>query len=747
MDPRQELFRKLLKELAGQLWQAQLEDALENDSIRLCIPIRDQRHGIRSHAELFDKLLELDIISPDDISVLNKVLERQEEGHLLWPLYEAGFGRDGLRRTGSFRGRGSWSEGSVSRDFVRSSRELTATVSGVSSLHELAVPPLQHSCTLGLVVRRSFNRGRKLGKPASKHGPAHLEFKELLRNIGSQIGGEDLSALAFLCQDVLSRSQLEQVSSGIDLFRALRKRRCITEKRLEFLYRILRDCGRLDLGHLVDSYVYLNLNHEVAGQPPTYGDHTAGEADQKAATEPIATIGLKVTAADAEHSSDGEAFTLGGGRNYLFRTSLKQLGDKLGYSDLQSMKVLATCFIPDSKLEKVKTVFDLFVLLEERGKLSADDLSLLEELLDEKQHLVNQLYAKGFGQKGKRRLHKDRDYDTTTPVPNLPVHMLFSSEHLAMNFKRLLRAVGSRLTKHDISQLIFLCPDDVFLAGQEETESGIELLVLLEKRQIISPLEVDFLAKNLEAVGRRDLCMFITAYKRSIPVLPRRSFGHFPELQTPNGIRSPFHPRTIERSVSLDSGESQRRSVEREDVRPLESSTHTSPVFSHHVDPLTEVDGPLQPAHCKQLRELREQFEAERVKHESEMASLTAECLRTQVELQEKNAVLFEKLLEREEAIRTLSEKTIQKAQSLQEELENQRQMMDRLSAQVIKGRNSCTSERREKQVLEAKLRQRDKLIRRLSRRVAEQEFTIRKMALTMKLQICMEQNLVSSEV
>ncbi len=743
MDSRKELFRKLLKELAGQLWQAQLQEALENDHLRLCIPIRDQRHGIRSHGELFETLLAFDLISPSDISLLTNILEKQGESHLLWPLYEAGFGRVGLRRG--------------SKDYIHRSGETPAIATSTNSSRALPTQPLvplasaQRSATC--MRSRSFNLGRK----SHKHGPAHAEFKELLRSIGTQISEEDLSALAFLCQDVISRSQLEQVSSGIDLFRALRKRRCITDKRLEFLYRILRDCGRLDLSHLVDSYVYLNLKQGSSSRPLAAqheadppGDNGDEEVDG-GGEGPGLLSSQKQTAAD--YSSDSDTLTYGGGRNYQFRMSLKQLGDRLGHSDLQSMKVLSAYYVPESKLERVKTVFDLFVLLEERGKLSADDLSFLEELLEEKQHLIDQLYAKGFGQKMRKHLQKVKGYKNGEPTPfqgTAPVYIVFSAERTAMSFKRLLRAVGSQLTKHDISQLIFLCPDDVFLAGQEEIESGLELFVLLEKRQIISPVNVDFLLRNLESVGRKDLCRMVTMYKSSIPVTPRNSFrssfrDSFPER------RSPLRPQAIKRSVSLDSAASRRSSCSEREVNvnlvSLEQSainTHTHGLSPISPDPSTEVDGPLESV---QLRALKEELEGARAKHEREKAKLTEEFLRKQIELQEKNTTLYEKLLGREETIHTLSHETLQKANILKEELENQRRTIAHLSARTVRDRTSRTSERRERRVLEARLHQRDEIIKRISKRVTEQEVTIQKLASTAGLQVYVMKGLKSTEV
>lgn len=140
----------------------------------------------------------------------------------------------------------------------------------------------------------------------------------------------------------------------------------------------------------------------------------------------------KVQEKHCEFLSDEDEVPCEGGQNYKFRMSLKQLGDKLGHADLQSMKVVSGTCIPESKLENVSTVFELFILLEERGKLSPEDLSFLEQLLEEKVHLVHQLYQKGFGQKSRKYMSTVSSSDDIQRM--LPMHMMFSPECLAMSF-------------------------------------------------------------------------------------------------------------------------------------------------------------------------------------------------------------------------------------------------------------------------------------------------------------------------
>ena len=307
------------------------------------------------------------------------------------------------------------------------------------------------------------------------------KFKELLCSLSSQISAEDLSALKFLCQDVIVRRKLEGVSSGLELFRILREHRCITAKRPEFLQRILQDCGRRDLARIVECSMH--QQHEASSREPSAVD------------DPTTTY-----SACAENE-------------YLFRQALKTLGDKLCHSDLQGMKIIARCCIPDSTMEKAKTVFDFFMLLEEHDKLCSGDLSFLEHLIEDKLHLIHPLCKLGFGQSqptDSRVLSRERVPEV---IPQTSTSQGPAIE-LMMHFKKLLKTVAVRLTSQEFKQLQFLCPDAVSASTSQPTasDSAIDLLIALEKLEVVSPTNVDFLMENLEHIGRRDLCTLVAHY-------------------------------------------------------------------------------------------------------------------------------------------------------------------------------------------------------------------------------------------
>lgn len=404
LSPAQDSFHKILRQLAGQLWQSKLQDTLQDSKVTKYLT-EQECSCISTYEQLFDVFIAKELVNPSNLTLLKTALRNHDSGcALMRAVYEAGFGKEGLA---------SETEESLSR---------------------------RHSSGLRKLVRQTR---------------ALKDFKLLLRRIDAQLdSSEDLSALKLLCCSVLSFRQLDGITNTLELCNALRRTRCISAQKPEFLYRLLHDCGRWDLCDLVDGYVYTcEENHT--------NSTSTWPQERKISLNP------KI--------------------NYQFARGLKIVGDQLGSDDLATMKLLAGTCIPDSKLEKAVNVYEFFILLQERGKLCHLDISFLEQLLDDKPHVIGHLYELGFGCK-------------TQPQRCCST----SSNESLLNFKRLLRTIGSRLTKENIQQIKFLCPDDVG-PNFSSSGSGIELLSLLEKRGEIGPNNLRFLIETLEEVGRRDL--------------------------------------------------------------------------------------------------------------------------------------------------------------------------------------------------------------------------------------------------
>lgn len=560
----QESFKRNLKELADQMWQSTLQSTLQDEQLQKQLSSKDVSvEEIASYEDLFQALADKDLITPNDLSLLRNILKNVDARSeaLLWAMYEAGFGQTGL-------------------DHDRSS----------------------NTCQRATSRNHSFQ---------FKRSNCQSKFKRMLRNIGKQIrSGEDLSALKLLCKDAVCRTQLESASNGLELLTALQKRHCITAMSPEFLYCILRDCGRRDLCSFIDSYVYLCVKKKQ-------------DEDQAAAHDTIFYPEEETKkSAHSRHRFLGKCQTNCGGQNYLFCRSLKLLGDDLGMQDLQSMKLIAGSCIPDSRLEKVKNIYDLFILLDERGRLSPQDLSFLELLLEDKMHLVHQLYELGFGQKSK----PIRNDSNPESLNSLPMYMLFSQDpaQLLLNFKRLLKTVGIHLTSDNIKDIKYLCPDEI--GCLEDIDSGLELLTTLEKWLEITPTNVGFLMEVLEGIGRKDLCTFVKLYQNSAPK----------SLQ-----------RMSSRSVGVNGSEVITTGSDQSSSPNKESQETIATVPAEELLQCNNED--LQ----EHLRTMEEALTKEREEHEKEKAELIESLKQSKEEcnaLHRKIASLYETLQERDEA-------------------------------------------------------------------------------------------------
>ena len=415
-------FCKILKQLAGQLWQSKLQETLRDPQVVKHLTAQETMN-IVTYEQLFQHFIAKELVTATNITLLKAVLGNQDQGHaLLRAVYGAGYGREGLS---------SSEEGSTAER--HRNRRSTGSFSS-------------RQCSFSSKMQR--------------------DFKQLLRKINAQLdSSEDLGALKLLSCSALSLRQLDGISSALDLFNALKQSRTITMENPEFLYRILHDCGRRDLCDIVDGYVYTCL--------------------KKSSTESCAAAMSEKRNINSERR-----------QCYQFVRALKHVGDQLGSDDLATMKLLAGTCIPDSKLERARNVYDFFILLQERGKLSGSDLSFLDQLLEDKPHVIRPLYDLGFGSKSV----------SSQAIP--------SECTLGMNFKRLLKTIGWRLTQENIKELKYLCSDgDATLGG---IESGIELLSCLEKRGEIGPMNVGYLTDLLGDIGRKDLCTIVNTYTKTM---------------------------------------------------------------------------------------------------------------------------------------------------------------------------------------------------------------------------------------
>uniref|UniRef100_A0A2I2ZL42 CASP8 and FADD-like apoptosis regulator n=1 Tax=Gorilla gorilla gorilla TaxID=9595 RepID=A0A2I2ZL42_GORGO len=138
-------------------------------------------------------------------------------------------------------------------------------------------------------------------------------------------------------------------------------------------------------------------------------------------------------------------------------------------------------------------VRDLLDILRERGKLSVGDLAEL-------------LYRVRRFDLLKRILKMDRKAVET--------HLL-RNPHLVSDYRVLMAEIGEDLDKSDVSSLIFLMKDYMGRGKISKEKSFLDLVVELEKLNLVAPDQLDLLEKCLKNIHRIDLKTKIQKYKQS----------------------------------------------------------------------------------------------------------------------------------------------------------------------------------------------------------------------------------------
>ncbi|XP_011805399.1 PREDICTED: CASP8 and FADD-like apoptosis regulator [Colobus angolensis palliatus] len=138
-------------------------------------------------------------------------------------------------------------------------------------------------------------------------------------------------------------------------------------------------------------------------------------------------------------------------------------------------------------------VRDLLDILRERGKLSVGDLAEL-------------LYRVRRFDLLKRILKMDRKAVET---------YLLRNPHLVSDYRVLMAEIGEDLDKSDVSSLIFLMKDYMGRGKINKEKSFLDLVVELEKLNLVAPDQLDLLEKCLKNIHRIDLKTKIQKYKQS----------------------------------------------------------------------------------------------------------------------------------------------------------------------------------------------------------------------------------------
>ncbi|KAJ8321053.1 hypothetical protein KUTeg_002640 [Tegillarca granosa] len=186
----------------------------------------------------------------------------------------------------------------------------------------------------------SNSPGNDLNEDADPHLPSDGGFK-LLVKVDEELGSEDLVSLKFLTRGTVSDSKLEKVNRGIKLFEQLRNcgKLVPEEENFEFLIECLYRIHRLD------------LVRRLKGNPKQ--------------------VARKLSQGILQSNLSP------------FRVMLFEVGEDISTDEFRSLTFLLSSEIPRAQLQKMKSVFDLFIYLEKNEILCPEDVSILIRVLKE----------------------------------------------------------------------------------------------------------------------------------------------------------------------------------------------------------------------------------------------------------------------------------------------------------------------------------------------------------------------------
>ncbi|XP_041371636.1 uncharacterized protein LOC121385161 isoform X2 [Gigantopelta aegis] len=159
-----------------------------------------------------------------------------------------------------------------------------------------------------------------------------IDFWAHLLSVDRDLGTEDVAALIFLCRDILPRNKLKCIKSGRELFKYLEEDE------------YLRYNKRWILAEMLKLIQKRSLLYKLCVKEQDLDSHLAVNVS------PLSP----------------------------YRKLLLKLADEMTNED-QDILLSYLVDIPKGKKEKIKSSFDIFVLLEERNKISPQNVVLLEQ--------------------------------------------------------------------------------------------------------------------------------------------------------------------------------------------------------------------------------------------------------------------------------------------------------------------------------------------------------------------------------
>ena len=202
--------------------------------------------------------------------------------------------------------------------------------------------------------------------------------------------------------------------------------------------------------------------------------------------------------------------------NQKFRSKLRRLCDHLTDEDLKDMKFICTGSLTVSALEDVRDVLDLLTTLENHGKLSPQNLTFLQQLLEgiKKGHLMK---------------HIEEGYDESLTDPVVPRGVGIPPVS-PLSEQVLLNHIASELSEDNIKNIAYLFRDHGINTNKlikDFTKNPRELILALSRRTIICQGNLDQLRWALKEINRLDLVEELDRrdnFRQPPPIHTRRQF-------------------------------------------------------------------------------------------------------------------------------------------------------------------------------------------------------------------------------
>ncbi|XP_073927490.1 CASP8 and FADD-like apoptosis regulator isoform X2 [Castor canadensis] len=248
---------------------------------------------------------------------------------------------------------------------------------------------------------------------------------------------------------------------------------------------------------------------------------------------------------------------------------IHQVEEALDEDEKEVMLFLCRDVAADKVPPNVRELLDI---LSERGKLSMVDLA---ELL----YRVRRFDL----------LKKILKMDKTAVEAHLHRH-----PHLVSDYRVLMMEIGEDLDKSDVSSLIFLTKDYTGRGKTAKDKSFLDLVIELEKRNLIASDQLNLLEKCLKNIHRIDLKTKIQKYQQSVQGA---------ETSYMNSSQTSLPSLSLKDPSRLQNGKSkERRLVEHPNIQNVLQHTFTS--LGYEVHPflylhVSEIDRVLHQFACK----------------------------------------------------------------------------------------------------------------------------------------------------